>query len=73
MEIRKEWGDVPPHWLAYFQVDTVDSSVEKAKGLGATLTMGPQDLPEVGRFAMLRDPQGATFYVFQPAAGSAGQ
>jgi predicted enzyme related to lactoylglutathione lyase len=27
--------------------------------------MGPQDVPDVGRFVMLRDPQGAVFYVFQ--------
>jgi predicted enzyme related to lactoylglutathione lyase len=72
MEIQKDWGDVPPHWLVYFQVENVDRSIEKAKALGATLTMGPQDMPEVGRFAMLRDPQGAAFYVFQPAPG-AGQ
>ena len=43
-----------------------------AKGLGATLAMGPQDVAEVGRFAMLRDPQGAAFYVFQPAGPGAG-
>jgi uncharacterized protein len=73
MEIQKEWGDVPPHWLVYFQVESVDRSVEKAKGLGATLTMGPQDLAKVGRFALLRDPQGAAFYVFQPAGPGAGE
>jgi hypothetical protein len=72
MEIQKDWGGVPPHWLVYFQVESVDRSVEKAKTLGATLTMGPQDIPDVGRFAMLHDPQSAAFYVFQPAARSAG-
>lgn len=71
MEIRKEWGEVPPHWLVYFQVESVDRSVEKAKGLRGVLTMGPQDVPEVGRFAMLHDPQGAAFYVFQPTGPGA--
>jgi predicted enzyme related to lactoylglutathione lyase len=67
MEIRKEWGEVPPHWLVYFQVESTDRSAEKARSLGATVTMGPEDIPDIGRFAMLRDPQGAAFYVFQPA------
>jgi len=65
MEIQKEWGEVPPHWLAYFQVDDCDRSVEKAKGMGATVTMGPQDFPGVGRLALLKDPQGAAFYVIK--------
>jgi predicted enzyme related to lactoylglutathione lyase len=65
MQIQKDWGDVPPHWLVYFQVDDCDQSVEKAKGLGAKVTMGPQDMPGVGRLAMLHDPQGAAFYVIK--------
>jgi uncharacterized protein len=65
MAIEKEWGDVPSHWLVYFQVEDCDASAEKAKGLGATLTMGPQDVPNVGRFALMRDPQEAAFYLFK--------
>jgi uncharacterized protein len=65
MEIQKEWGDTPPHWLAYFQVEDADRSAEKAKSLGATVMMGPQDIPEVGRFVLLRDPQGAAFYIIK--------
>jgi predicted enzyme related to lactoylglutathione lyase len=63
--IQKEWGDVPPHWLVYFQVDDCDKSVEQAKSLGAKVTMGPQDFPGVGRLALLNDPQGAAFYVIK--------
>jgi len=63
MAIEKEWGPVPPHWLAYFQVEDCDRSTDKAKGLGATVRLGPKDIPHVGRFTMLVDPQGATFYV----------
>jgi len=37
----------------------VDSVVEKATGMGATIAMPPPDIPEVGRFGVLQDPQGA--------------
>jgi len=65
IQIQKEWGEVPPHWLAYFQVADCDRSVEKAKGMGAKVAMGPQDFPGVGRIALLHDPQGAQFYVIK--------
>jgi predicted enzyme related to lactoylglutathione lyase len=65
IQIQKDWGDVPPHWLVYFQVDDCDASAAKAKGLGATVTLGPQDFPGVGRIALVSDPQGASFYVIK--------
>jgi len=65
MKIPKEWGPVPPHWLVYFAVDDCDETVEKAKRLGANVTVPPTDIPEVGRFAMLTDPQGAGFAVIK--------
>ena len=65
MKIQTEWGDVPPHWLVYFQVEDCDRAAEKAKGLGAKVEMGPQDFPGVGRLALLGDPQGARFYVIK--------
>jgi hypothetical protein len=68
MQIPKEWGPVPPHWLVYFAVDDCDKSVEKAKGLGANVTMPPMDIENVGRFAMMTDPQGAAFAVIKLAA-----
>jgi len=71
MKIPKEWGPVPPHWMVYFAVDDCDNTVEKAKSLGAQVTVPPTDIPEVGRFAMLTDPQGAGFSVIKltmPAA-----
>jgi uncharacterized protein len=65
IQIQKDWGEVPPHWLVYFQVEDCDRSVEKAKGMGAKVEMGPQDFPGVGRIALLSDPQGARFYVIK--------
>jgi hypothetical protein len=65
MQIQAEWGDVPPHWGAYFAVADCDATCEKATTSGGTLLNGPQDIPEVGRFATLQDPQGAVFNVIQ--------
>jgi predicted enzyme related to lactoylglutathione lyase len=68
MKIRPEWGPgIPAHWTPYFQVADCDATVSKAKSLGAQVGLAPTDLANVGRFAMLADPQGAKFAVFQPA------
>jgi predicted enzyme related to lactoylglutathione lyase len=65
MQIPKEWGPVPPHWLVYFAVDDCDASVAKATSLGAKAMMPPMDIENVGRFAMLTDPEGAGFAVIK--------
>ena len=57
---------VPPFWIVYFFVEDVDATVAKAKSLGAALHHEPTDIPNVGRFAVLADPQGASFSVFKP-------
>lgn len=57
-------ADVPSHWLVYFSVDDVDNSCKKATGAGGQEMMGPQDFPG-GRFAILRDPQGAAFGILK--------
>jgi hypothetical protein len=65
LEIQKEWGEVPPHWLTYFAVDDADASVKKIEDLGGTILVGPQDIPEVGRFATAMDPQGGAFAIIR--------
>ncbi len=55
---------VPPHWLAYFWVDDVDASAAKAKQLGAKLYVAPMTIENVGRMAVIADPQGAMFAIF---------
>lgn len=52
---------VPAHWLPYFQVSSCNSTFDKAKGLGAEELVAPMDIPGVGRFAVVKDPQGAAF------------
>ena len=63
-------GDVPaqtpPHWSVYFAVDDTDATVSAAIAHGASLNVPAKDSP-YGRFAGLADPQGAAFYVIQPA------
>lgn len=56
----------PPHWIAYIGTPDVNASTEKAQGLGATAYVPPTDVPDVGRFAILADPQGAVFALFTP-------
>lgn len=57
--------DVPSHWVAYFQVTDVDAATRKARDLGAKVNMEPMDIPQIGRFSLLHDPQGAGFALFQ--------
>ena len=57
----------PPHWLAYFTVSDCDAAAAKAKQLGAKLYMPPTTFEDVGRIAVIADPQGATFAIFQAA------
>ena len=59
-------AQVPPFWLPYFQVSDVDATASKAKGLGAQIFVAPQDIMDAGRFAVLADPQGASFAIFKP-------
>ena len=57
---------VPPNWLVYVAVESADAAVEKAKGLGAKILAGPLDVMEHGRMAVISDPTGAVFAVWQP-------
>jgi predicted enzyme related to lactoylglutathione lyase len=54
-------AEAPAHWLSYFTVANVDESHAQAVGLGATSWVAPADVPGGPRFAVLCDPQGATF------------
>jgi predicted enzyme related to lactoylglutathione lyase len=56
----------PPHWLAYITTPDVDAAVALATELGGSVYVDPTDIPTVGRFAILADPQGAVFAVFRP-------
>jgi predicted enzyme related to lactoylglutathione lyase len=53
----------PSHWLPYFAVANVDTAVATATSLGALTYVPPLDIPGMGRFSVLADPQGAAFAV----------
>jgi uncharacterized protein len=59
-------GAPPPHWLGHIRVDNVDETVEKAKSAGGKLAAGPFDMDEVGKMAIVSDPQGAYVGIYQP-------
>src|SRR5512141_2021477 len=56
----------PPHWIGYVQVDDVDATAALARKLGGKIYKEPTDIPTVGRFSVLADPQGAAIAVFKP-------
>jgi hypothetical protein len=59
---------VPPHWGAYFSVASADEAAAKIAPLGGKLIGGPFDVPDAGRMAIARDPQGAGFSLWQAGA-----
>ena len=50
----------PPNWGVYVTVNDVDATARKAEELGGKILVPPTDIPNVGRFCVLQDPQGAT-------------
>jgi predicted enzyme related to lactoylglutathione lyase len=57
-------AEVPSNWGVYFAVDTVDTTIEQAVSLGATVVQPAEDTP-YGRMATLTDPTGAIFKLIQ--------
>jgi predicted enzyme related to lactoylglutathione lyase len=63
---KAQEGAPPPHWLAHVQVENVDETVEKATKAGGKLAAGPFEMGEVGKMAIIGDPQGAYVSAYQP-------
>jgi predicted enzyme related to lactoylglutathione lyase len=59
-------SEQPPAWLAYVTVEQGDAAAARAKELGGSAISEPFDVLEYGRMAVLRDPQGAVFAVWEP-------
>jgi predicted enzyme related to lactoylglutathione lyase len=57
-------GEVPPHWGVYIDVGNVDECLVKCEQLGATILHPATDIPDIGRFAVVKDPSGAVFCPF---------
>ena len=59
MAIPAEAQGMPPAWGSYVTVDDVDKQAMLAEKLGGRIIVPPSDIPNVGRFAVISDPQGA--------------
>ena len=55
----------PSAWLLYVAVQDVDATAQKIGDLGGCLFVPPSDIPDVGRFAVAADPNGAAFAIFK--------
>ncbi|MDB5100109.1 MAG: Glyoxalase/bleomycin resistance protein/dioxygenase [Cyanobacteria bacterium RYN_339] len=60
---------IPPHWSVYASVPDVDAAAEKAKANGGQVASPCMDIPNVGRFAVIQDPQGGHMNVFKSMHG----
>ena len=61
----------PPHWLVYISTPDAEASAKGAEGLGGTV-LNTVEVPDVGRMAIIADPQGAVFTAFQPSEMTPG-
>jgi predicted enzyme related to lactoylglutathione lyase len=59
--------NIPPAWLGYIGVDDVDIAAKKVAKLGGKVHREPEDIPSIGRFAIVTDPHGAVFALFKGA------
>jgi predicted enzyme related to lactoylglutathione lyase len=57
---------VPPNWNSYVSVESADETADKAATLGATVHAPPFDVLDAGRMAVIQDPQGAYFLIWEP-------
>lgn len=59
-------AEVPPHWLPYIGTRDVDSTADAAVRAGGSIIQDPADMKGAGRYAVLKDPQGAVFAIIDP-------
>jgi predicted enzyme related to lactoylglutathione lyase len=57
---------IPPHWNLYVSVRSADAASKRAADLGAQILAGPFDVFNFGRMAVIRDPGGAVFLIWEP-------
>lgn len=65
LEKAQQARGVPPHWNTYVSVSSADEAAKKAKALGGSVIAEPFDVMDAGRMAILQDPTGAVFCVWQ--------
>jgi predicted enzyme related to lactoylglutathione lyase len=55
-----------PGWVGYIAVDDVDAATDRVAQAGGRVHRGAEDIPGIGRFSVVADPQGAVFMLFKP-------
>ena len=70
MSMPPEVKGMPPMWGIYVTVDDVDAVAKQVEVLGGKIIRPPSDIPNVGRFCVLSDPQGAVINAITYVAGS---
>ncbi len=65
MRTIHEGEPTPPSWMPYFMVDDCNEATGRARSAGATACAETIDMPGVGRFSVLMDPQGAVFALYE--------
>jgi len=62
MAMDDEWDEnIPPNWAVYFMVDDIEETADRVKQLGGTIIVPPTTAGELGKFAVIQDPQGGVF------------
>jgi predicted enzyme related to lactoylglutathione lyase len=64
MDLSQSPPGTPPHWISYVSVPDVDETIKQAESLGGRTLLPGTDIPTVGRFAIIADPQGAVISIF---------
>jgi uncharacterized protein len=59
-----------PGWLGYIGVEDVDAATDGVRRAGGAVHRAPADIPNVGRFSVVADPQAAMFMLFTPQGGN---
>jgi len=65
MTLSPDMAGMKPVWLGYIGVADVDAAAARIKDAGGSVHVPPTDIPDVGRFAFVADPQGIPFYVMR--------
>jgi len=56
---------IPPHWMLYISVESADDAVQGAAQAGGKVLAPPFDVFDLGRMAVIQDPTGAVFCIWQ--------
>jgi predicted enzyme related to lactoylglutathione lyase len=71
-EEEKQAG-IPPHWNVYVTVDNAEQTAKQAEAAGGSIVAPAFDVMEFGRMAIIADPTGATFCVWEPKTNIGAQ